>query len=63
MLAKTLVTPLIHDDVWRAFEIINAPVRSRARARTPSRTRRSCWCWIRDSRVYVSTRPERSTRC
>jgi signal transduction histidine kinase len=25
VLSKTLVTPLLHDDVWRAFEIINAP--------------------------------------
>jgi signal transduction histidine kinase len=25
VLAKTLVTPLVHDDVWRSYEIINAP--------------------------------------
>lgn len=25
VLAKTLITPLVHDDVWRAFEIINSP--------------------------------------
>lgn len=25
LLAKTLVTPITHDDLWRAFEIINSP--------------------------------------
>ncbi len=25
VLAKTLVAPLVHDDVWRAYEIINSP--------------------------------------
>ena len=24
-LAQTLVTPLLHDDVWRGFEIVRAP--------------------------------------
>jgi signal transduction histidine kinase len=56
VLAVTLVTPLTHDDVWRAFEIINSPFHqfgSGAVSLLPERI------LVLDSlqQVYVSTQP------
>lgn len=57
LLAKTLVTPLVHDDIWRAFEIISAPFHASGRDMAPQTAE---MVTVLDSRrnVYVSTRPE-----
>jgi two-component system, NtrC family, sensor kinase len=55
LLSNTLVTPLLHDDVWRAYEIISTPLQSEQSALgadvilvlDPQR------------QVYVSTQPRR----
>lgn len=56
VLAKTLVTPISHDDVWRAFEIINTPFEAAAIDQHPQDAR---VIMILDARqrVYVSTHP------
>jgi signal transduction histidine kinase len=53
VLAKTLVTPLVHDDVWRAFEIINSPFAGEEGPQTAQVV------LVLDTRqqVYVSTHP------
>ena len=35
-LAQTLIPPLLHDDVWRGFEIVRAPFRN-AKTENPVR--------------------------
>lgn len=56
LLARTLVTPLRYDDVWRAYEIINSPFRASARDAGPQTAE---MVTVLDTRqqVYVSTRP------
>ncbi len=56
LLARTLVTPLRHDDVWRAYEIINSPFDASARDAGPQTAE---MVTVLDARghVYVSTRP------
>lgn len=56
LLARTLVTPITHDDVWRAFEIINTPFTAAAAERSPQEAREIL---VLDARqqVYVATRP------
>ncbi|GAB4174153.1 MAG: hypothetical protein Fur0039_15950 [Rhodocyclaceae bacterium] len=56
VLAKTLVTPLAHDDLWRAFEIINTPFHPQPGAALPQEPRE---IMILDGRgrVYASTHP------
>lgn len=56
VLAKTLVTPLVHDDVWRAFEIINAPFPGAGSEPTPQ-TAELVLVLDARQRVYVSTHP------
>jgi signal transduction histidine kinase len=58
LLAKTLVTPLVHDDVWRAFEIINTPFHTAARGAEPQTAE---MVTVLDAlrRIYVSTQPAR----
>jgi signal transduction histidine kinase len=56
VLAKTLVTPLVHDDVWRAFEIINAPYPGAGSEPTPQ-TAEVVVVLDARQRVYVSTHP------
>ena len=56
LLARTLVTPLVHDDVWRAYEIINSPFDASARDSGPQQAEMVTVLDARD-RVYVSTRP------
>lgn len=58
LLADTLVAPLLHDDVWRAYEIIVSPSRTGPRAGSPLAAE---WLAIVDPelRVYVASRPER----
>ncbi len=57
LLARTLVTPITHDDVWRAFEIINTPFAAAAPDRSPQEATEIL---VLDNRrqVYVSTRPK-----
>lgn len=54
VLSMTLITPLLHDDLWRAFEIISMPMQSESRA-----TLGTDWLLVLDTeqRVYASTRP------
>ncbi|PTD96579.1 two-component sensor histidine kinase [Pseudothauera lacus] len=54
VLALTLVTPLLHDDLWRAYEIIGMPVRHEPQAALGAE-----WLLVLDGegRVYASTRP------
>lgn len=55
VLAQTLVQPLMHDDVWRAFEIITSPYQPGIRAGSPLVAE---WVVIIDPklRIYVSSR-------
>jgi hypothetical protein len=55
VLANTLVGPLIHDDAWRAFEIINSPFQGKG----TEQAELAETILILDSKgqVYVSTRP------
>jgi signal transduction histidine kinase len=58
VLAHTLVAPLVHDDVWRAYEIISSPGRTGIRADSPLAAE---WLAIVDPqlRIYVSSRADR----
>lgn len=55
VLANTLVSPMAHDDVWRAYEIINAPFQGGGLDRTQAAET----ILVLDTRglVYVSTQP------
>ena len=57
VLAHTLTTAILHDDVWRAYEIINSPFRAsrNANANQPEEI------LVLDARqqAYVSTRPRK----
>lgn len=55
VLAKTLVTPMIHDDVWRAYEIINSPFA----ASGPDNAKIADFIVVLDRRnqVYIATNP------
>jgi signal transduction histidine kinase len=57
LLASTLVTPITHDDVWRAFEIINTPYRASNPGGNPQEAKEIL---VLDPRhqIYVSTRPK-----
>ena len=57
VVADTLVEPILHDDVWRAFEVVNIPFRS-----APTRnTEQAEYILVLDARnlVFVSNKPER----
>ena len=56
VLAKTLVTPLVHDDVWRAYEIINSPFSTSSVANPTI----ADFVVVLDRRnqVYVATQPD-----
>jgi signal transduction histidine kinase len=56
VLAKTLTTPLVHDDVWRAFEIINSPFHPAPRENSP-RAAEMVLVLDAQQQVYVSTKP------
>jgi len=58
VLATTLVTPMVHDDLWRVYEIINSPFQSQLRPDSPLS---ADLLVIVDPalRVYVSTQPKR----
>ncbi|MBZ0096679.1 MAG: hypothetical protein K8H75_15095, partial [Sulfuricella sp.] len=55
-LSNTLFPAMLHDDVWRAFEIINAPFHGA----TPENPVQASALILLDNqeRVYVSTLPE-----
>ncbi|MFZ5462097.1 MAG: ATP-binding protein [Pseudomonadota bacterium] len=55
VLAKTLVTPLVHDDVWRAYEIINSPFAATGDG-NPQRAE-LVMVLNRRGHVYVTTHP------
>lgn len=57
VLAKTLVSPLIHDDVWRAFEIINTPFQT---SHAEGYRQGADIVLVLDAkhRIYVSTEPD-----
>ena len=56
-LAQTLFPPLLHDDLWRAFEIVRAPFRG-DRTITPL-SPESIFVLDRDMHVLVASDPER----
>lgn len=56
LLAKTLVTPMVHDDVWRTFEIINSPFQASPRP-GDSQTAEIAMVLNPAQQVYVSTQP------
>jgi signal transduction histidine kinase len=57
VLATTLVTPIAHDDAWRAYEIINSPFQPGTPEYAPQRAELFL-ILDPDYRVYVSTRPD-----
>lgn len=56
VLTKTLIEPLVHEDAWRAFEIINTPFQAKPGEQSPQGAE---LVLVLDAqhRVYVSTRP------
>lgn len=58
LVADTLIEPILHDDVWRAFEIINIPF---GKQRDQTRGQWAEYILVLDAnnKVFVSTRPER----
>ncbi|HET9699391.1 MAG TPA: ATP-binding protein [Burkholderiales bacterium] len=56
VLATTLVTPIAHDDAWRAYEIISSPFQPGTREHAPQ-SAELLMILDPDYRVYVSTRP------
>ncbi len=58
VLATTLVTPMLHDDLWRMYEIINSPFQSKLRPNSPLS---ADLLVVVDPllRVYVSNQPKR----
>jgi len=55
-LANTVAPTLLHDDVWRAFEIVRSPIRAES-ASTPVQVD-AVLVFGRDRRVFVSSHPE-----
>lgn len=55
-LANTVAPMLLHDDVWRAFEIVRSPIRADS-ARSPAQVD-AVVVFGRDRRVFVSSHPE-----
>lgn len=55
-LANTVAPTLLHDDVWRAFEIVRSPMREQS-AQTPVEVD-AVAVLTRDGRVFVSSRPD-----
>ena len=55
-LANTVAPTLLHDDVWRAFEIVRSPIRGES-AQTPVEVD-AVVVLARDHKVFVSSHPE-----
>ena len=58
VIANTLVEPMLHDDVWRAFEIINTPFRVSA-LHSPDHEAGYILILDLSNNVYASTQPDR----
>src|SRR3990170_8381566 len=58
VIANTLVEPMLHDDVWRSFEIINTPFRVSAQ-HTPDQEAGYILILNVSNNVYASTQPDR----
>jgi two-component system, NtrC family, sensor kinase len=56
LLVKTLVDPIVHDDAWRVYEIINAPFVTSS-AHSPTQSPELVMVLDGQHRIYVSTRP------
>jgi two-component system NtrC family sensor kinase len=58
VIADTLVEPILHDDVWRAFEIINTPFRI---PQDQAKAQGAEYILVLDAanKVFVSTKPEK----
>ena len=56
VLANTLVGPIIHDDVWRVFEIVSSPAQPGNHAKSVQQAE-VMMVWDARYRIYVSTRP------
>ena len=56
-LAQTLIPPLLHDDVWRGFEIVRAPFQASA-SLNPVQPE-AALVSAKDGRVFVSSDPDR----
>ena len=58
VIADTLTEPILHDDVWRAFEIINIPF---SLSQEKNRDQGAEYILVLDAsnKVFVSTQPER----
>lgn len=60
LLANTLVEPIVHDDAWRAYEIINAPFRAAPGSlAAPGPAPELVMLLDARHRIYVSTQPTR----
>jgi len=57
VLANTVVTPFVQDDVWRAFEIINSPFATRSGDSSPY-TAELIMILDSNRRVYLATDPK-----
>lgn len=58
VIANTLVEPMLHDDVWRSFEIINTPFRVPS-LHTPDKDAGYILILNVSNNVYASTQPDR----
>lgn len=58
LIADTLIEPILHDDVWRAFEIINIPF-SIPQGQTKDQGAEYILVLDASNKVFVSTQPER----
>ena len=58
VIANNLVEPMLHDDVWRSFEIINTPFRVPA-LQTPDQEAGYILILNASNNVYASTQPDR----
>lgn len=58
VIADTLVEPMLHDDVWRSFEIINTPFRV-PEYHVPAQGAEYIIVLDTANKVYVSTQPNR----
>lgn len=57
VLAKTLITPLRHDDTWRAYEIISTPLQQEGASQGNPLNADLLVVLDARQRIYVSTRP------
>lgn len=58
IIGETLVSPLLHEDVWRSFELIRTPFRTSTQA-SPEFAADVVVVLDPDARVFVSTDPQR----